>query len=451
MLCCCRIVFVFLFSLGACTTMGADWRQFRGPDGQGVSDEKGLPAEWAADKNIVWKAKLPGPGASCPITLGNRVFITAYSGYALDTKTPGDQKELKRHLLCLDRKSGKTMWAKEFDPELPEHNYQGEGSYHGYAANTPITDGQRLYVFFGKSGVYCFDLNGKQLWQASVGKGTNGWGSGASPILYKNLLVVNASVESGSMVALDKMTGKEVWRAGKIGSAWNTPMPVAKAEFNEWCQAYGFEPDKLTEKQSAALKQLHATEPIELVISVQGRVLALDPDTGKELWYADGVKSYVCPSVVASKGVVYVIGGGNTSMAIRTGGRGNVTATHVLWRQTKGSNASSPVLHDGYLYWASESGGVLHCQDAVSGKEAYTQRLTPDAGRFWASPVLADGKLYYVSQFKGVYVVAARPKFELLAHNTFEDDKSRSNASIAVSDGQLLLRTDENLYCIAKK
>src|SRR5207247_1803775 len=138
----CRIAFVWLFALGASTTMGADWRQFRGPDGLGVSDEKGLPTEWAADKNIVWKAKLPGAGASCPITLGNRVFITCYSGYALDTKSPGDMRDLKRHLLCIDRKTGKTLWEKEFVPELPEHKYTGEGSYHGYAANTPITDGQ---------------------------------------------------------------------------------------------------------------------------------------------------------------------------------------------------------------------------------------------------------------------------------------------------------------------
>jgi outer membrane protein assembly factor BamB len=429
----------------------ADWRQFRGPDGLGISNEKNLPAEWSDTKNIVWKVKLPGAGASSPVTLGNRIFVTCYSGYGMDTKEPGDMKELKRHLLCLDRKAGKSLWAKEFEPELPEHRYTGEGAYHGYAASTPITDGQRLYVFFGKSGVYCFDLNGKQLWRTSVGKNTNGWGSGASPILYKNLLIVNASVESGSMIALDKMTGKEVWKAPKIGSAWNTPMPVAKMEFNEWCQANGFEPDKLTEKQTATLKQLHAVEPVELVVNVQGRVVAVDPDTGKELWFADGVKSYVCPSVVAHKGLVYMIGGGSVSMAIRTGGRGNVTDTHVLWKQKKGSNASSPIYHDGYLYWASENGGVLHCQDAGTGKEAYSQRLAPAAGRIWASPVLADGKLYYISQFKGVFVVAAGPKFELVAHNVFTDDNSRANASVAVSDGQLLLRNDQYLYCIGNR
>src|SRR4051812_30118274 len=205
---------------------GADWLQFRGPGGLGVSEEKNLPSEWSATKNIVWKVKLPGAGASSPVTLGKRVFITCYSGYGMDSKETGKMEELRRHLLCIDRDTSKTLWAKEFQPELPEHKYAGEGSYHGYAASTPITDGERLYVFFGKSGVYCFDLDGMQLWRTVVGKNTNGWGSGTSPILYKDLLIVNASVESGELVALDKMSGKEKWRAKGMNAAWNTPVLV---------------------------------------------------------------------------------------------------------------------------------------------------------------------------------------------------------------------------------
>src|SRR5262249_49909257 len=131
-----------------------------------------------------------------------------------------------RHLLCVDRRHGKILWTKEFQPALPEHKYQGEGSYHGYSSSTPVTDGERLYVFFGKSGVFCFDLDGHQLWHANVGQGTHGWGSAASPVLYKQLLIVNASVESGALVALDRTNGKEVWRAAAIRSAWNTPVLV---------------------------------------------------------------------------------------------------------------------------------------------------------------------------------------------------------------------------------
>jgi outer membrane protein assembly factor BamB len=152
--------------------------------------------------------------------------------------------------------------------------------------------------------------------------------------------------------------------------------------------------------------------------------------------------------VVAHDGVVYAIGGGHTSLAVRAGGRGDVTRTHVLWRTKKGSNVSSPIYHDGHLYWASESGGVVNCQEAATGKFVYQQRLSPASGLIYASPVLAEGKLYYVSQKGGTYVVAASPKFQLLAHNVFADDKSRTNASVAASDGQLLLRSDQYLYCI---
>jgi outer membrane protein assembly factor BamB len=417
-----RTARVFLVAAVLGAGMGADWRQFRGPRGQGTSVETGLPTEWSAEKNIVWRVKLPGAGASCPVTQGNRVFVTCYSGYGMDTKSPGEMNDLRRHLVCLDRANGKTMWAKEFQPELPEHKYQGEGSYHGYAASTPLIDGDRLYVFFGKSGVFCFDLDGKEIWRTPVGKNTNGWGSGASPILYKDSLIVNASVESGALVALDKKTGKELWRTPKISSAWNTPVLVTTPEKTQ-----------------------------ELVISIENKVLGIDPDTGKELWECDGVHRYVCPSVVAHDGIVYAIGGGSTSLAVKSGGRGDVTKTHVLWRVGKGSNVGSPIYHEGHLYWASEGSGTVYCQEADTGKVVYDERLKPNAGQIWASPVLADGKLYYVSKANGAFVVAAGPKFQLVAQNVIEGDKSRSNASLAVSDGQLFLRNDEYLYCIGKR
>jgi outer membrane protein assembly factor BamB len=414
-----RAAFVLLCVLGVCAAVGADWRQFRGPGGLGTSAETGLPLEWSSQKNVVWRTRLPGPGGSSPVTVGDRIFLTCYTGYALDPKKPGDMADLRRHVLCVERRGGKIRWAKEIAPVLPEHEYQGEGSYHGYASSTPATDGERLYVFFGKTGVFCFDLDGTELWHVSVGKRFDRWGSAASPVLYNGLLIVNASVESGALMALDKMTGQEVWRAPKINSAWNTPVLVTAPSGEK-----------------------------ELVISVQNWLVGLNPNTGKELWRADGVHRYVCPSVVAHDGVVYAIGGGHTSLAVRAGGRGDVTRTHVLWRMKKGSNVSSPIYHDGHLYWASESGGVVNCQEAATGKFVYQERLKPGSGLIYASPVLAEGRLYYVSQKNGTYVVAARPKFELLAHNEFADDKSRANASVAVSDGELLLRTDQYLYCL---
>ena len=414
-----RMLAVLTLAVSSAILSAADWTQFRGPGGLGISEETGLPLKWSSTENIVWKAELPGPGASSPITLGDRVFITCYSGYGLEPNV-GEQKDLVRHLLCLKRKDGVVIWHKKFSPKLPEHKYQGEGAYHGYAASTPTTDGQRLYVFFGKTGVFCFDLDGNELWQASVGDGTNGWGSGCSPLLYKNLLIVNASVESGALVALDKMTGAEVWRAKGINSSWNTPVLV---------------PGKAK---------------TELVVSVSDRVRSFHPDTGEELWNAEGVHRYVCPSVVYHDDVAYVIGGGHTSLAVRTGGSGDVTASHVVWRLNKGSNVSSPIYYQGHLYWTRD-GNTACCQSPATGEMVYEERLQPGSGTIWSSPVLADGKLYYVSQNKGTFVVAAQPKFELLAHNVFEADDSRTNASPAVSNGQLLLRTDRKLYCIGTK
>lgn len=414
-----------LYLAAACgSVLAADWRQFRGPGGLGVSDEKGLPVEWSAEKNIVWKVKLPGAGASCPVTQGSRVFVTCYSGYGVDVdqKKAGNMEDLRRHLLCLDRATGKELWAKEFQPLLPEHKYQGEGSYHGYAASTPIIEGERLYVFFGKSGVFCFDLGGTELWKTEVGKNTNGWGSGSSPILYKDSVIVNASVESGALVALNKTDGKELWRTKGINSAWNTPALVTTPEKTQ-----------------------------EVLISMQKWLVAVDPDTGKELWRADGVDRYVCPSVVAHDGIVYAIGGGHTSLAVKAGGKGDVSKTNGLWKLSKGSNVGSPIYHEGHLYWAHDSQGTVYCQEAATGNVVYAERLKPPSGQIWASPVLADGKLYYVSKENGTYIVAAQPKFQQLAHNVIEGDNSRSNASLAVSEGQLFLRNDQYLYCIGKR
>jgi outer membrane protein assembly factor BamB len=417
-----RRVAVLLFLFAVTAGLGADWRQFRGPGSEGISTEKGLPVHWSSKVNIAWQTKLPGPGASSPIVTGDRVFVTCYSGYGLGKKDAEKMEDLRQHVMCVDRIKGDIIWAKEFKPLLPEREYyKNEADYHGYAAGTPITDGKRLYVFFGKSGVYCLDLDGNEIWHELVGKRTHNWGSGASPMFYKDLLIVNASVEDGAVVALNKESGKPAWKAPKVNSAWNTPIVVPV-------------PGKAT----------------ELVISMQNWVVGLDPDRGKELWRCDGVHRYVVPSVVAHDGIVYVVGGGSTSLAVRAGGRGDVTKTHVLWRMDKASsNVSSPVYQDGRLYYAGDGGFVL-CQNAADGKSIYRQRLDPPPpdGKVWASPVLADGKLYYVSKLGGTYVVAAGPKYDLVAHNVFADDKSRSSASIAVSDRHLFLRTDQYLYCI---
>ncbi len=397
----------------------ADWPGFRGPGGLSIAPDRDLPTSWDGTKNVLWKTKMPGPGGSSPIVVGDRVFLTCYSGYGTDDD--GRQADLRRHLLCLDRKSGDIKWKKEFQAKLPETRYGGFIALHGYASSTPVSDGERVFVFFGKSGVFCFDLDGKQLWQTSVGTGTDGWGSATSLVLYRKLVIVNAAVESGAVVALDRASGEQVWKAPGIRRSWGTPILVTLKDGKQ-----------------------------ELALSVPRRVIGLDPDNGKELWHCEGINDYICPSVTAKDGVVYAIGGRrNTALAIRAGGRGDVSDSHVLWRKNVGANVTSPVVVGEHLFWVSDS-GTAYCLKTSTGQQQYAQRLR-GADRVYASAVAADGKLYVVSRKKGTFVLAARPKFEQLAHNTIDSDDSVFNGSPAVSDGRLFLRSDRYLYCIGKK
>ena len=403
----------------------ADWTQFRGPGGVASSTEKGLPTSWSLEENLAWRTKLPGLGTSSPITLGDRIFVTSYSGYGIEP-SEGDMNELMRHVSCLDRKSGKLLWTKDFEPRLPESDYSGgNNSRHGYASSTPTTDGERLYVFFGKSGVFCLDLDGNTIWHAEVGDGTRGWGSSNSPVLYKDLVIINASIESSKLLALDKKTGKLAWESNeRIKGSWNTPLLVEL-------------PGGKT----------------ELVVCIPETILGIDPATGKTLWACDGIpdRGYVCPSAIAHDGVVYAIGGRkNTAIAVRAGGRGDVTDSHQLWSVSAGSNVASPVYHEGHIYWVHEGRGTAYCLDAQTGETVYSERLDPRPGLVYSSTTVADGKLYAVSQHEGTFVLAAKPQFELLAHNTIADDDARANACPVVDNGRLLLRNDRYLYCISK-
>jgi outer membrane protein assembly factor BamB len=417
-----------LFVLGLVPLIGftqaADWPGFRGPGGLGVAPDKNLPITWNATKNVLWKTALPGPGASSPIVVGKKVFVTCYKGYG--DGSDGAMNDLKLILVCLDR-AGKILWQREVAAELPEEPYRSYLANHGYASSTPVSDGERVCVFFGKTGVFAYDLEGKQLWRQSVGEGKHAWGSGTSPLLYKDLVIVNAGVESGSLVALNKKNGSRVWQAKGMEHSWNTPLLVS-----------------VPEKTQAGGKQ-------EMVVSVYDQILGFDPEKGTLLWKCAGIEDYVCPSIVAHDGVVFAIGAReNTAMAIRAGGSGDVSGTRVLWKIRKGSNVSSPVYHEGHLYWASDNRGIVYCVQADSGKVVYEEKLAPDPERIYASPVAADGKLYFVSRTQGTYVLDAQPRLRLLAHNLL-DDASVFNASPAVDGGQMLLRSDRYLYCLGAK
>lgn len=398
----------------------SDWLQFRGPGGQGISADKGVPLTWSDRENIVWKIEPPGAGTSSPIIVGSRIFLTTYTGYNVPGQAGGSQDNLVLHMVCLNRDDGKVVWTKDIKPNLPEQDKIREG--HGYASSTPASDGQRVYAFFGKSGAVAFDLDGKQLWRTEVGSGLNGWGSATSPVLFKNLVIVNASVESASLVALDRLTGKEVWRARGIKESWNAPILVSL-------------PGGKT----------------ELVVAIMGKILGFDPTTGVQLWEcATDIAWYMVPGLVEDKGIIYCVGGrSGGGLAVKAGGKGDVTRTHRLWTIRKGSNVTSPIFHEGHLYWMHEGLGIAFCADAKTGTLVYEQRVER-ADQVYASAVMADGKIYYVTRSGKTFVVAAKPEYQLLATNTLSD-RSTFNASPAIAGGRLYLRSDRYLYCLGSK
>jgi outer membrane protein assembly factor BamB len=401
----------------------ADWRQFRGPGALGRSDATGVPTTWSDEENVVWKMPMPGPGASSPITLGNRVFLTCFTGFKAAPGEPGEMSALKRHLLCLNLADGKILWNTAVPAELPEQERIRED--HGYASSTPVTDGERVYTFFGKSGVFAFDLNGKQLWRTSVGTNLNGWGSATSPIIHKDLLLVNASVESGALVALDKRTGKEVWRATGVNESWHAPVLVTAADGKT-----------------------------EVVVAVIKKVMGFDVADGKPLWQCDtGINWYMCPTPIAENGVIYAVGGRTPSggLAVRAGGRGDVTQSHVLWKTNKGTNVPSPILHAGHLYYAHDNLGVAYCLNAKTGEMVYEERLSPSPGGVYASPILAGGNIYYTGRQGRTVIVAAQPALKVLGEATLENNRGVFTASAAVAGNRLLLRSNRFLYCLGNQ
>jgi outer membrane protein assembly factor BamB len=354
--------------------------------------------------------------------------VTCWTGYGADRNVT-DPKDLARVLVCVDERDGTIVWQKEVKTDLPEDPYNGFLRDHGYASNTPATDGERVYVLFGKSGVVAFDLAGNQLWQKSVGIDSHpmGWGSAASPIVYKNLVIVNAAAAGRALYAFDGKTGRQVWKnpASSLTSCWGTPVLV----------------DVPGGKQ-------------ELAISVPFEIWGLDPDTGDFLWFSEGVRTMAaCTSLVARDGVVYCVAGGpgqSGAVAIRAGGRDDVTQTHRLWSKTLGSYVPSPVLVGDYLYWVNND-GIAACIKRETGDQVYSQQRIPDGGQFYASLTAAGDKLYAVSRERGTFVLAARPEFEVLAHNTLDSDAGTFNASPAVGGGKLILRSNKYLYCIGPK
>jgi outer membrane protein assembly factor BamB len=413
----------------AVPTAADNWPGWRGPDGNGHSPQKELPLRWTTTENVRWKVPLPDEGNSSPIVWGQRVFLTQ-AREKIDWPPPGAGGPASAHrrgLMCFDRADGKLLWHKEVE-------YKDKESTHPtnpFCSATPVTDGERIIASFGSAGMVCYDFAGKELWRRDLGKLEHIWGNASSPILYGDLAILwcGPGVRQ-SLLAVNKTNGQAVWEheesGGNLGTdtknwtgSWTTPVIAKLADHDE------------------------------LILCVPHQVKAFDPKTGKELWSCSGLGPlfYTTPVCTADGIVVALSGFGGAALAVRAGGKGDVTATHRLWHHPEKhpQRIGSPVVVDGKVYVINES-GVVQCLDVASGKDLFEKpRL---GGVFWGSFVSTAGRLYVTNKAGDTFVLAAGPRYELLAKNPLGEPVS---ASMAVADGDLFIRTYKHLWCISER
>lgn len=416
-----RLTLCTLLSLSIpALALAENWPQWRGPQGTGVSPESNLPLEWSPTKNVRWKAKLPERGNSTPIVWGDKIFVTQ-----------SIEKEQRRTLLCLDRADGKVLWQAGTAYAAPEPTHPT----NPFCSASPVTDGERVIAWFGSAGVFCFDFDGKQLWHRDLGVQEHEWGYAASPVIHGDLCYLNFGPgKSEFVVALDKRTSQDVWR-------YDLPRPMPEQLKRD---------DNLRGSWSTPLL-INAGGREELILTLPEQVMAFAPRTGEPLWTAGGLGSLVYTSPMWGDGVLVALGGYHRAcVAVRPGGSGDVTASHVVWQQPKSKlRLGSGVIHQGHIY-VNDMQGIAQCLDLKTGESVWEERLTAaGTGDTWSSMVLtADGRLYMLNQAGETFVLKASPKYELLATNPLGED---TNSSTVISNGEIFLRTHEHLWCIGSK
>jgi outer membrane protein assembly factor BamB len=429
--------------LAACTVAGGtdDWPQWRGPRGNGVSTETGLPVRWGRDE-IAWKARLAGLGVSSPVVAGDRVFVTSQSGRGArrpgthPTLARGDEAKSEKPLggaaaedkgkkvdfvvEAFDRKDGRPLWAYRFlaEGERPEVHDK-----HNLASPSPVTDGSRVYAWFGTGQIVALDNEGKLVWQRHLAREYApfqiNWGHASSPALYGDVLFLLCDHEPASyLLALDKRTGRQRWKIkrGKGLRSHSTPTVVRGPRGDE------------------------------LIVNSSDRIDAYDPRTGRLLWYTGEPNRFPIGVPAHHAGVVYMSRGYRSGpyMAIRTGGHGDVTRTHVKWSVATGAPyVSSLLYYEGLVYMANDAGIVI-AVDAATGDKVWQERVK---GIFTASPVAADGKVYLLSETGEATVLRAGRPPVVLERNVIGE---RMVASPAISNGQFFIRTDDHLIAIGK-
>ena len=398
-----------------------NWPMWRGNEGDGQTKESGFPLTWSTTENVQWRVELPDRGNSTPVVWGDQVFITQ-----------AIEKTGQRLLLCLDRKTGKQLWDAGTIYREPELTH----ATNPYCSASPATDGERVVVFFASAGVFCYDMQGREVWKRTdLGKQHHIWGNGTSPVLAGDRVFLNFGPGAKTtLYAFDKATGKTLWQHDEPGGA------SGEEGNKKWLGSWA---DPLLGR---------VDQHDELFMSYPGRVCAFDPTTGKELWTCAGLNPLVYNSPLYADGLVVSFGGyGGMGVGVRAGGNGDVTETHRVWHLPKVSQRiGSGVLHEGYHYILSD-GGIAECRDLKTGQMVWIERLKGPGptGQNWSSLVLTgDGLCYAVNQGGDAFVFRASPKFELLATNALGE---KVIGSMAMSDGQIFIRGHKHLWCIGAR
>jgi outer membrane protein assembly factor BamB len=423
--------------------VAGDWPQFRGPNNSGVCPQSQAPSEWSDTKNLAWTQKIPGYGWSSPIVVGDKIIVTTAVtekqkrpqplGFGMFLKAKPPDTVYRWEVHCLDRNTGKTLWSQVALERKPRTAVTFGNTY---ASETPVSDGVCVYAYFGMHGVYCYTLDGKEVWQKDLGAYPMlmNWGTGSSPALDGDrLFIVCDNDEKSFLVALDKKTGKELWR-------------VTRDEKSNWTTPFVWR------------NQVR----VEMVTAGHNAIRSYDPADGKILWElkrpAASSMSFVNATPVAAESMLYVAAGskpGSSPLwAVKAGASGDISLksgetsnASIAWSSTKACPPmASPLLYKDHLYILMEKGGILMCLDARTGKEVYKERLK-GAGTFTSSPWVRDGKLYCLAEDGETFVVEAGTKFQLLGKNEIKD---MFWATPALSHDSLYLRGADRLYCIRK-
>ena len=400
------------------TVWGENWPCFRGPGRQGMSSEKGVPTRWSATSNVRWKTAIPGEGWSSPIVFADRIFVT--------TATEGGES---LHLLRLDRRSGQIVWDRQLARQEAGHKQR----FNSYASSTPATDGERIYTIACDGRIMAVDMDGKVEWTNAEFDYYSEHGLAVSPVLYEDLVIVafdwsgrppdtglgwQTAWDKAVILAVDKNTGQTRWR-GRRGSS----------------------------RIAHVVPQIATVDGQDQLISGAGDVIqGFDLKTGERLWTVTSTGEGVVPSVVVGDGLAFTASGfgDSTIRAVRLGGRGDVTKTHIAWESKDDvPHVPSMLYVSGHLYSVTES-GIAKCFKGATGEVLWRERL---GGKVSASPVWADGNIYFLLEKGTTVIVAEGPQFKVVVEN---DLGEKCCASPAISQGNIFIRTEAALYCIGE-